>query len=60
MKIMRNIEWDKYDEFLGKISDADIARKIGCSPRTIHNRRVELNIEPFVQIKKKITYGKNK
>ncbi len=43
------INWPQFDSILGKVPDAELARKIGCSNTSVARRRKELGIKPLLE-----------
>lgn len=47
MKTSDRINWKEWDSFLGTMPDTDLAKKIGCTLRSVANRRRKLNIHGY-------------
>src|SRR5690554_6065407 len=40
------LDWSRWDRLLGKLSDVEIARRMGCSSVAVFKRRRKLGIPP--------------
>ena len=43
---MKVINWAKFDRLLGSDADERVAKRIGCSKKTVYRRRETLGIPP--------------
>jgi hypothetical protein len=41
------VDWSRWDNYLGTMPDAELARRVGCNRRAVLNRRKALEIEPY-------------
>ena len=47
------IYWKNWDDLIGNVSDADLARQIGCDRSTVTFRRNKIGIAPYPLVRRK-------